>query len=181
MTEDEKKQINKTFALFSNKEKEIVQKTARGGNAPETRATPKLLLEYYQNEGKQYIGEHKILDFGCGHHMYHVNMLREIGCNVEGFDFSIEGSEKVLDRKYDRILAANVLNVQPTSASLHLTLKMMELLLKPDGEIYANYPSFPRKLGLSIPRMLFVIHLYFDSRLIYKRNHTYILTHHGAI
>ena len=113
--------------------------------------------------------------------MYHVKMLREIGCNVEGFDFSIEGSERFLDHKYDRILAANVLNVQPTSAALHLTLKMLKLLLKADGEIYANYPSFPRKLGLSIPHILFVVHLYFDSRLIYKLNHTYILTHHGEI
>ena len=63
MKKDGEKEIDRLLSLFSKSEKDEMKKLGRGTRDISTRVTPKLLLQYYQNEGQEYIGKHKILDF----------------------------------------------------------------------------------------------------------------------
>ena len=47
-------------------------------------------------------------------------------------------------------LASNVLNVQSSLDMLEKTLKQMKDVLLDDGELFVNYPSSPRKAGLTV-------------------------------
>ena len=172
---EEIKNIFTILTLFSEEDKKKMAATARGGKFAETRVPPKLLKEYYLKEGEEYIRKHKILDFGCGKTQVHVKALQKIGCDVVGFDLSLEDSYQNLCQKYDRVLASSVLNVQPNMECLIYTLLMMYFLVKDDGIIIASYPHYPRYMNLSTEQMVGILWRYFGIKLIYKKNCTFEL------
>ena len=99
--------------------------------------------------------DNHILDFGCGKEMVHVKQLRDLGFNVEGYDFSIPNSDSVIKgRKYDVIYLSNVLNVQSTEEMLEEMFSIVWRCLTPSGFVVVNYPYDPRYLGWPTDKML---------------------------
>lgn len=104
-----------------------------------------------------------ILDFGCGRYANQVKLFRERGRTADGYDLWWEANEVTLPGlysklrpppgKYDIIGLSNVLNVQTTEKELWDTLRESFSYLAPQGLVVANYPTTPRKLGWTAPRM----------------------------
>lgn len=96
-----------------------------------------------------------VLDFGAGHGIQTLR-LRESGFrDVTAFDLKIPDSASeacptttdtvALERRYDVVMAGNVLNVQSSDDELGETLRVMTEALSPGGKIIANFPTTPRK------------------------------------
>jgi len=92
----------------------------------------------------------RVLDFGCGPAKIHVRRLREsTGAQVEGYDLGMPRPYGAFDLVY----ASNVLNVQESIIQLNNTLAEL-YYLQGTGKLYVNYPTSPRKLGLSIKELV---------------------------
>jgi hypothetical protein len=91
---------------------------------------------------------HEILDYGAGKDAVHTHALRNEGYNVVAHDFhAVPGMHdpEALKRRYDMVLASNVLNVQGTAAMLASTLNDLAGSIKPaGGQAIVNLPSQPR-------------------------------------
>lgn len=93
-----------------------------------------------------------VLNFGCGifdrkGEIPHSARLRQHGFLVTNHDIgdhSRHGVPDALERKYDIVMASNVLNVQPNWATLAKTLAEIAAATKPDGKAILNYPRRPR-------------------------------------
>ena len=88
----------------------------------------------------------RVLDFGCGPAQLHVQRLREsTGAQVVGYDLNMPWPRG----HFDLVYASNVLNVQPNIHHLNSTLSELHYH-QGEGRLVVNYPSDPRKAGLSL-------------------------------
>lgn len=151
-----------TIAMAISKEdKQVMVKTARSNGAIGKNAIlPKFIAEI------PALQSHLILDFGCGKDAIHVKALRDQGFEfVFGKDLvplSNPAYEVTQDLPWHLVYASNVLNVQPSTKTLHTTLTMITGYAR-YGVAYLSYPSSPRKLGLSVPDMQEKLVPYFKS------------------
>lgn len=92
-----------------------------------------------------------VLDFGSGKLGHHLHRIRDMDINITGYDIGENFDPKIhdedaLDKRYDVVLASNVLNVQPQISALQLTLYEIQSATKLDGILIFNYPAEPRKI-----------------------------------
>lgn len=94
-----------------------------------------------------------ILDFGAGKDAVQTQALKQNGFeNVTAYDFGVNVKNGVhdpnaLNKKYDVVFASNVLNVSSDEEMLRETLR--DINKAAAKTIIFNYPSSPRKAGLS--------------------------------
>ena len=91
----------------------------------------------------------RVLDYGAGRNAVHAEALRAEGFDVTAWDFGDNFNKAVhdkrgLDRKYDTVVASNVLNVQQSKSMLTETLDELASAVKPGGTLIANMPNAPR-------------------------------------
>lgn len=96
----------------------------------------------------------RILDYGAGPDATHAKLLRDLGFKVTAHEFGANvrpgiHDPKALGRRYDLVYASNVLNVQATREMLRWTLQEVHRLIDRGGSAVVNYPTKPRKAGLS--------------------------------
>lgn len=100
-----------------------------------------------------------ILDFGAGLMAIQTKILIDEGYkSVTAYEFEENSDPLVhdklaLSRKYDVVMASNVLNVQPSADTLIWTLLQIDGVTKKNGIVLANYPISPRKAGMSVSEM----------------------------
>jgi hypothetical protein len=98
-------------------------------------------------------GRRRVLDYGSGPKARQAAWLRrahrswkvtawDIGAN---FDPEVH-DRRALRRKYDVVMASNVLNVQPTNVALGETIHELYGLVRQGGALVVNYPSSPRRI-----------------------------------
>jgi hypothetical protein len=91
---------------------------------------------------------HSILDFGSGSHAVHTGKLRAAGHNVTAHDYhAVAGlhDPDALKRRYDMVIASNVLNVQDDARQLATSLNDIANSVNPAGGMaVANFPHQPR-------------------------------------
>lgn len=107
-----------------------------------------------------------ILDFGAGWKALHTARLRAAGLDCVAWDFGRNFDPRMhygqaLRRTYDLVLASNVLNVQGTSHALGGCVAELAQATGAGGQMVANYPAAPRKLGLSPGQVERVLQSYF--------------------
>lgn len=110
----------------------------------------------------------KILDFGCGTEFIQGWYLREIGFNVDGWDFGANKPKDCvpeLNQIYDVVYASNVLNVLSSGSALRETLIQIRSCLKDRGLFIANYPQSPRKSGLTMASMECLLRFFFGENV----------------
>ena len=93
----------------------------------------------------------KILDFGCGSEFVQGKYLRNLGFDVDGWDFGANKPKDCvenLEQIYDVVYASNVLNVISSEHMLMKTLEQIYNCLKDGGLFVANYPQSPRKMAM---------------------------------
>ncbi len=126
-----------TAELTPEEQRRVAQSTARPWR--ET-ATSKVV------EAKIPKGE-SLLDFGSGPDAMVTRTLRERGyTDVTAHDLTPSEfvDPQALARKYDNIMASNVLNVQLTDAMLRDTMGDMLSVAHDNTKLIANYPNTPR-------------------------------------
>jgi hypothetical protein len=97
----------------------------------------------------------RVLDFGAGTEAIHARNLRLKGYNVFAYDIGMNLDPAIHDRtaltkKWDVVYASNVMNVQPSKSALVDLLSVISQILVKGGLFVGNYPSSPRKSGLSV-------------------------------
>ena len=108
----------------------------------------------------------KILDFGCGSEFIQGKYLRNLGFDVDGWDFGANKPKNCicnLEQIYDVVYASNVLNVLSSGMVLRETLMQIRSCIKDDGLFIANYPASPRKLNLNATTMENIIKFFFGE------------------
>lgn len=108
----------------------------------------------------------KILDFGCGTEFIQGKYLRELGFDVDGWDFGANKPKDCvteLNQIYDVVYASNVLNV--LSDGLRETLIQIRGCLKDGALFIANYPQSPRKSGLTMASMECLLRFFFGENV----------------
>ena len=109
----------------------------------------------------------KILDFGCGSEFIQGNYLRELGFDVDGWDFGDNKPKDCvaeLNPVYDVVYASNVLNVLPDGA-VRETLIQIHNCLKEGDLFIANYPASPRKSGFTMDMMECLLRFFFGENI----------------
>lgn len=142
---------------FSQEEKAQAMKTARATGAVGQNAIVPRVVEAMAPQGV------KILDFGSGAKKVHAIRLGAKGMQVDAYDFSLPGSERLLAGEYGMIYASNVLNVQNSMGMLNSTLFQIIGAMAEDGTFIANYPQTPRKAGLTTEMMKLALEVWFGS------------------
>jgi hypothetical protein len=139
---------------FADSEKLVAMKTYRahlpGGKVP---MCYRLIGKFAE---KSDLRGRIVLDYGCGKEMVHVPYLKEIFGEAYVFacDFSLPGTRELcLQGKYDIIIASNVVNVIPSGDGVQRVMAEIVASLNDDGYALINYPTSPRKAGLSIVEM----------------------------
>lgn len=118
--------------------------TARSSGAVGKSAFVPRLVERIINKNS------RVLDFGCGPKMIHVERLRQEGFNVDGFDFGDNfDSSKMIDineatNQYDVVYASNVFNTHSCSKMSEIALYQVLNSLKLRGVFIVNLPKLPR-------------------------------------
>jgi len=95
-----------------------------------------------------------VLDFGAGKNAVHTKALKSKGWRVVAWEFGdnfVKGvhDSRALDRKYDTVVASNVLNVQQSKGMLRETLEQLTSAVKPGGTLICNMPKEPRHHDVS--------------------------------
>lgn len=108
---------------------------------------PKLAREILTESDRLWSSS--ILDFGCGKDMLTPNKWRAEKIFCDGCDLSIPNTKPRL-ATYDVIMVSNVLNVQETNEQLEETINQILSFCHDGTQIFWNYPTQPRKLGLGI-------------------------------
>lgn len=110
----------------------------------------------------------KILDFGCGSEFIQGKYLKELGFDVDGWDFGANKPQDCvpeLNQVYDVVYASNVLNVLSSGAALRETFIQIRSCLKDGALFIANYPQSPRKLNLNVETMENLLRFFFGKNI----------------
>jgi len=110
----------------------------------------------------------KVLDFGAGKEAKCTKALRKAGRDVTAWDFGdnfVNGTHhpKALDRQYAVVFASNVLNVQASKPALEETVSQIAKATRKTGTAVVNYPSSPRKSGVSDKQLVSMLGKQFAS------------------
>ena len=96
---------------------------------------------------------HKVLDYGAGRNPKISKLLTKMGFDVTpheiGKNQTNEHDPDALDKKYDVVLALNVLNHLPDHNKIMDSLAEIKSVLKPKGCCIASLPKEPRLIKLS--------------------------------
>lgn len=111
----------------------------------------------------EIVEEKSILDFGCGGKALQVRALASVGYNIVGYDWPSDENDEsaraqgyrdsvadgaldpdALEKKFDFVLASNVLNVQPTWPCFNQTMELIVRCLEKKGTFICNLASTPR-------------------------------------
>jgi hypothetical protein len=120
-----------------------------------------------------------VLDFGAGMGARQTARLRARYPGISAYDFPRTALETMvknpdllgtvdplaLDREYEVVLASNVLNVQPSRRSLEATLDELVGALAVGGELVANIPRAPIKLGVTQSELAEIVKGGLEERL----------------
>lgn len=111
----------------------------------------------------------KILDFGAGWKAFHTLKLRALGFDVTAWDFGrnfepLLHDALALDRKYDVVMASNVVNVHSTVHGIERTIAQLAIATLSSGFCVVNYPESPRKFATLKPgQVRFLLESYFQE------------------
>lgn len=120
-----------------------VNRTSRSGGAVGGKALVPRLVRKLVSKNKT------ILDFGAGKKAIHTKRIRRSGYNVSAWDIGDNFNPKIHDaaalkRRYNVVLASNVLNVQPSRQKLKETITQIVSLIANRGMAIINFPENPR-------------------------------------
>lgn len=92
-----------------------------------------------------------VLDYGCGSTAPHVQALDVMGYDIVGYDIGdddvgLVDKGALRRRKYNVVLASNVVNVQPSWAALNTVLDELRLAAGTRGMVIMNLAEDPRWL-----------------------------------
>lgn len=140
--------VNKPLneAKYSKEEIEVANKTSRPCGA--IGGAKAKVFQYVRDNIDKSL---KILDFGAGKAASQTKLLREAGFeNVTAYDFGINlidglHDKNAMKRKYDVVMASNVLNTQSSKEMLEDTVADIAKVVKRGGVFIANLPKNPRK------------------------------------
>lgn len=139
------------YYQYTEAERSTAMKTTRAAGAVSANAIVPKVVKMLVAEDANI---HRVLDYGCGKDMVHANdMARTFpDLAVYGWDHSLSDGKPFRDafrelRRPHLAYASNVLNVQSTIEGLRQTLAELRSLHCP---VVVNYPTSPRKLGLSV-------------------------------
>lgn len=110
----------------------------------------------------------KILDFGCGTEFIQGEYLKNLGFDVDGWDFGANKPKDCvteLNQIYDVVYASNVLNVLSSGGALRETLIQIRNCLKDGALFIANYPQSPRKLDFNVATMENILRFFFGEKV----------------
>lgn len=137
---------------YSEDAVKVANSTSRQGGATSMlNGVPKSLCLKYILEHADMFRNKSILDFGAGKLALQTKYLLSQGFeDVTAYDFGTNLNDGIHDpnalrRKYDVIMASNVLNVSSSEDMLRETLMDMKKASKPGTVIICNYPNSPRK------------------------------------
>ena len=137
---------------YSEDAVKVANSTSRQGGATSMlNGVPKSLCLKYILEHEDFFRDKSILDFGAGKLALQTKYLLSLGFeDVIAYDFGTNLNDGIHDpnalrRKYDVIMASNVLNVSSSESMLRETLMDMKKASKPGTVIVCNYPNTPRK------------------------------------
>lgn len=142
--------------MFSAEEIAVANATSRNGIGGKTPIVPRVVKSWvdfhYDKEDTM------ILDFGAGKKATEARQLLDEGYLVTAHEFGDNvdpryHNELALMQKYHIVYASNVLNVQSNVNMLLETLDQMKDVMLDDGELFVNYPSSPRKAGLTVKQI----------------------------
>ena len=110
----------------------------------------------------------KILDYGSGPKAIHTQNLKQWGMDVTPHEFGanvVEGihDTKALSRKYNTVMASNVLNTQSSEQMLRSTLAEIKSAVAPGGRAVFNYPVSPRYIDLTTDAVEKIVREYFPK------------------
>lgn len=139
--------------MFSAEEIKVANATSRNGIGGKTPIVPRVVkswVDYFYDKE-----DTMILDFGAGKKATEARKLLDEGYLVTAYEFGDNvdkryHNELALMQKYHIVYASNVLNVQSDFDMMLRTLAQMKDVLLDDGELFVNYPSSPRKSGLTV-------------------------------
>lgn len=144
--------------MFTEQEMQIANATSRSRGAVGTNAiVPRHVRGYLQDHCQKE--KTMILDFGAGKEAIHAQALLREGWMVTAYEFGKNvdpryHNELALMQEYDIVYASNVLNVQVSFAMARKTIDLIHSVLKEDGIFFANYPTSPRKGGITTGDMV---------------------------
>jgi len=136
--------------LYTNEEKAAMMKTARSSGAVGENA---ILPRIFKTICKKHW---HALDYGSGPDAIHTEALRREGYQVVAYDINnvtivsnINNKQHSLNEWFDIVFASNVLNVQPSVYHVHGVVCDASKFVRRGGIVLFNYPSSPRKCGLT--------------------------------
>lgn len=139
--------------MYTSEEKEMMMKTARAAGAVGANAVLPRVLKSMIDE------DVVVLDFGAGPKAVQTMALRDDGYQVFAHDINPEKTEAHIDdpadykNYFDVVFASNVINVQPTGKNIVSVVHAVHELVRNNGYALFNYPSSPRKAGLTVSQI----------------------------
>jgi hypothetical protein len=106
---------------------------------------------------KKISRNHSVLDYGAGKIPKISHILQGMGLNVTPHEIGLNQNhhhdENALNRKYDTVLALNVLNHMPHHDNIAHSLGEIKGLLNPGGCCIATLPKQPRAMSIKRGRL----------------------------
>ena len=123
-----------------------VNSTCRSSGAVGKNALIPRLIQRYVSKNKS------ILDYGAGKNAIHTKKLRRNGYSVTAWDIGenfnpLLHDRRALSRKYDVVMASNVLNIQPSRQKLKETIAQIASWRSTRGIAIVNYSTINFQRG----------------------------------
>lgn len=140
---------------FSNEAMRVANATLRSNGASvfdTDGGIRSIVALYVADKYREAREDYYILDYGCGKHaIQRAYLIEKCGfAHVDGHDFG--NNQPICERfnyDYDVIYASNVINVAMSKTMVYNDFVEMKIHTTDGGTVIFNYPSSPRKAGLS--------------------------------
>ena len=108
----------------------------------------------WRHAAKEIEPYHEILDYGAGKNARQTKKYQAEGFNVNAWDLPENQATTLHDpqalrKRYDYVVASNVINVQPNISSVKNVLDEIYSVVNPGGKVVLNFPSSPRNSNLT--------------------------------
>jgi len=108
----------------------------------------------WRHAAKEIEPYHEILDYGAGKNARQTKKYQAEGFNVNAWDLPENQATTLHDpqalrKRYDYVVASNVINVQPNISSVKNVLDEIYSVTNPGGKVVLNFPSSPRNSNLT--------------------------------
>ena len=122
----------------------------------------------WRHASKLFEKTDRVLDYGAGKNARQTKKYLEEGYDVTAWDLPENQATSVhfpeaLRRRYDYVVASNVLNVQPNPSSVKNVLDEIYNVLDPGGKVVVNFPSSPRNNNLTPAGLEKLLHRIFTG------------------